>query len=69
MGSICCIFIVIEEQGASLICKMTKQYEAKLFFTSKNNYYVQISPNVDATLMFWLGVCFDVIKNDNIIFF
>ena len=64
MGSICGIFLGNAEQGAPLICKIYKQYDSKLFFTGKNNYIVQISPNVDSALMLGLGVCFDEIKND-----
>lgn len=49
---------------APIICKIFKKFDAKYFFTDKQNYKVHIAPNIDAALMIALGVCFDEIKND-----
>ena len=64
-GSKCGIFHGQAKQGAPLICRINKQYDAKNFFYNKQNYVVEISPNVDAALMIGLGIIFDEIKNDN----
>jgi uncharacterized protein YxjI len=47
-----------------MICRINKQYDGKDFFYDKQNYVVEISPNVDAALMIGLGIIFDEIKND-----
>ena len=65
MGSKCGIFHGQAKQGAPLICRINKQYDAKNYFYNKQNYVVEISPNVDAAFMIGLGIIFDEIKNDN----
>ena len=64
-GSKCEIFHGNTKQGAPLICRINKQYDAKNYFYGKQNYVVEISPNVDAALMIGLGIIFDEIKNDD----
>ena len=65
MGSKCGIFHGNAKKGAPLICRINKQFDAKNFFYNKQNYVVEISPNVDAAFMIGLGIIFDEIKNDN----
>ena len=65
LGSRCGIFHGNAKQGAPMICRINKQYDAKNFFYNKQNYVVEISPNVDAALMIGLGIIFDEIKNDS----
>ena len=65
IGSYCGIFHGKADQGAPCICKIYKQYDSKNYYTGKQNYLVEIAPNVDASLMLGLGVVFDEIKNDN----
>ena len=65
MGSKCGIFHGKAKEGAPMICRINKQYDAKNYFYDKQNYVVEISPNVDAALMIGLGIIFDEIKNDN----
>ena len=65
MGSKCGIFHGKAQEGAPMICRINKQYDAKNYFYDKQNYVVEISPNVDAALMIGLGIIFDEIKNDN----
>ena len=64
LGSKCGIFHGQAKQGAPMICRINKQYDAKNFYYNKQNYVVEISPNVDAALMIGLGIIFDEIKND-----
>ena len=65
LGSKCGIFHGQAKQGAPMICRINKQYDAKNFYYNKQNYVVEISPNVDAALMIGLGIIFDEIKNDD----
>ena len=65
MGSRCGIFHGYAKAGAPLICRINKQYDAKNFYFNKQNYVVEISPNVDAAFMIGLGIIFDEIKNDS----
>ena len=65
MGSRCGIFHGNAKQGAPMICRINKQYDAKNYFYGKQNYVVEISPNVDAALMIGLGIIFDEIKNED----
>ena len=65
MGSKCGIFHGKAKEGAPMICRINKKYDAKNFFWGKQNYVVEISPNVDAALMVGLGIIFDEIKNDS----
>ena len=65
LGSKCGIFHGYAKQGAPLICRINKQYDGKNFFCNKQNYVVEISPNVDAAFMIGLGIIFDEIKNDS----
>ena len=51
--------------GAPLICRINKQYDAKNYFFDKQNYVVEIAPNVDAAFMIGLGIIFDELKNDS----
>ena len=64
LGSACGIFYGKADKGAPCICKIHKQYDGKNFFAGKQNYLVEISPNVDASLMLGLATVFDEIKND-----
>ena len=64
IGSVNGIFYEREKEGAPMICKIMKQYDAKLFLTAKDNYIIEISPNVDAALILGLAVCFDEIKKN-----
>ena len=64
-GSRCGIFHGNAKAGAPLICRINKQYDAKNFYFNKQNYVVEISPNVDAAFMIGLGIIFDEIKNDS----
>ena len=65
MGSRCGIFHGSAKQGAPMICRINKQYDAKNFYFDKQNYVVEIAPNVDAALMIGLGIIFDELKNEN----
>ena len=65
MGSRCGIFHGSAKQGAPMICRINKQYDAKNFYFDKQNYVVEIAPNVDAALMVGLGIIFDELKNEN----
>ena len=65
LGSKCGIFHGSAKQGAPLICRINKQYDSKNFFYNKQNYVVEIAPNVDAAFMIGLGMIFDEIKNDD----
>ena len=65
LGSKCGIFHGQAKQGAPMICRINKQYDAKNFYYNKQNYVVEISPNVDAALMIGLGIIFYEIKNDD----
>ena len=65
LGSKCGIFHGYAKKGAPMICRINKQYDAKNFFYNKQNYVVEISPNVDAAFMVGLGILFDEIKNDH----
>ena len=65
MGSRCGIFHGNAKAGAPMICRINKQYDAKNFFYNKQNYVVEIAPNVDAALMIGLGIIFDELKNDS----
>ena len=65
MGSKCGIFHGEAKHGAPLICRINKEYDAKNFYYNKQNYVVEISPNVDAALMIGLGIIFDEIKNES----
>ena len=64
-GSRCGISHGNAKAGAPLICRINKQYDAKNFYFNKQNYVVEISPNVDAAFMIGLGIIFDEIKNDS----
>ena len=64
-GNKCGIFHGKAKQGAPLICRINKKYDAKNYFFNKQNYVVEISPNVDAALMIGLGIIFNEIKNDH----
>ena len=48
-----------------MICMINKQYDAKNYFYNKQNYVVEIAPNVDAALMIGLGIIFDELRNDS----
>jgi len=61
----CGIFYGKEKEGAPLICKVIKRLDAKLLFTSQENYYCQIAPGVDLAFMVALSICFDEYKNEN----
>ena len=63
-GSRCGIFHGNAKQGAPLICRINKQYDEKNFYCNKQNYVVEIAPNVDAAFMIGLGIVFDELKND-----
>ena len=65
IGSRCAIFHGDANNGAPCICKIYKEYDAKHFFAGKDNYSIQIAPNVDASLMLGLGAVFDEIKHDD----
>ena len=65
LGSKCGIFHGSAKQGAPLICRINKEYDAKNFYYNKQNYVVEIAPNVDAAFMVGLGIIFDEIKNDD----
>ena len=65
VGSRCGIFHGSARGGAPLICRINKQYDAKNYFYDKQNYVVEIAPNVDAALMIGLGIIFDELKNDS----
>ena len=65
VGSRCAIFHGDANNGAPCICKIYKEYDAKHFFAGKDNYSIQIAPNVDASLMLGLGAVFDEIKHDD----
>ena len=65
MGSRGGIFHGSARQGAPMICRINKQYDAKNFYFDKQNYVVEIAPNVDAALMIGLGIIFDELKNDD----
>ena len=65
MGSRCGIFHGNAKAGAPMICRINKQYDAKNFYYNKQNYVVEIAPNVDAALMIGLGIIFDELKNDS----
>ena len=65
VGSRCGIFHGSAKAGAPLICRINKQYDAKNYFYDKQNYVMEIAPNVDAALMVGLGIIFDELKNDS----
>ena len=65
IGSRCGIFHGSAKAGAPLICRINKQYDAKNYFYDKQNYVVEIAPNVDASFMVGLGIIFDELKNDD----
>jgi len=65
LGSRCGIFHGNAKAGAPLICRINKQYDAKNYFFDKQNYVVEIAPNVDAAFMIGLGIIFDELKNDS----
>ena len=65
MGHRCGIFHGKAKEGDPMICRINKQFDAKNAFWDKQNYAVEISPNVDAALMIGLGIIFDEIKNDS----
>jgi len=58
----CGIFYGHEKEGAPMVCKITKKLDAKLVFTTQENYYVQIAPGVDAALMVAIAICFEEYK-------
>ena len=65
MGSRCGIFHGNAKTGAPMICRINKQYDAKNYYYNKQNYVVEIAPNVDAALMIGLGIIFDELRNDS----
>ena len=65
VGSRAGIFHGSAKAGAPLICRINKQYDAKNYFYNKQNYVVEIAPNVDAALMIGLGIIFDELKNES----
>ena len=65
VGSRCGIFHGSAKAGAPLICRINKQYDSKNYFFDKQNYIMEIAPNVDAALMVGLGIIFDELKNDS----
>jgi len=64
IGSTCGIYHGREKEGAPLICKIHKKLDAKLVFTSQENYYIEIAAGVDASFMVALAICFDEFKNE-----
>jgi len=58
------IFHGKEKEGAPLICKIHKKFDAKLLLTSQENYYIEIAPGVDSSFMMALAICFDEFKNE-----
>ena len=65
VGSRCGIFHGSARGGAPLICRINKQYDAKNYYFDKQNYVVEIAPNVDTAFMIGLGIIFDELKNDS----
>ncbi|ORX52250.1 hypothetical protein BCR36DRAFT_582748 [Piromyces finnis] len=61
----CGIFCGKEKEGAPMICKIIKKVDAKRILTNKENYYIEIAPNVDIAFMVALAICFDELKNDD----
>eukprot|EP00833_Pecoramyces_ruminatium_P005411 jgi/Orpsp1_1/1179443/evm.model.c7180000069382.1 len=58
----CGIFYGKEKEGAPLICKVIKRLDAKLFFTTQENYYCEVAPGIDLAFMTALAICFDEYK-------
>ncbi|ORX52248.1 hypothetical protein BCR36DRAFT_36201 [Piromyces finnis] len=60
----CGIFNGVEEEGASLICKISER-KAKSFFNSKSRFNIEISSGNDGLFMSALALCLNELKYQN----
>jgi len=65
IGCSCGIFYGKEKEGAPMICSITKTKQLFSFANGHDHYQIRIAPNVDASLMVALTLCYDELKHES----
>ena len=64
MGSSCGIFYGKEKEGAPMISRISRKIDTTQILSPEGNYYVEIAPGVDISLIVAATICFDQLKKE-----